>query len=64
MSIAVARFLNIFLQRIENQFKIVRGKGKRESQTDKTIERKMYSFLVIVNARGNVIFSKRWVGDR
>lgn len=64
MSIAVARFLNIFLQHIENQFKIVRGKGKRESQTDKTIERKMYSFLVIVNARGNVIFSKRWVGDR
>lgn len=64
MSIAVARFLNIFLQRIENQFKIVRGKGKRESQTDKTTERKMYSFLVIVNARGNVIFSKRWVGDR
>lgn len=64
MSIAVARFLNIFLQRIENQFKIVRGKGKRESQTDRTIERKMYSFLVIVNARGNVIFSKRWVGDR
>lgn len=64
MSIAVARFLNIFLQRIENQFKIVRGKGNRESQTDKTIERKMYSFLVIVNARGNVIFSKRWVGDR